>query len=511
MLDYPLSFYEHLTNVVVVPSDFYLDDVNTVISGTYYIKGDLILRATTISGTVTFVTEDDIVDLSTNGALRTLDSHNGVVMFAGGNISLNSTGSLALGLFYAPHGTISARVTNSDLQGSMVGDQVELNGTTTFTMTYNAAFASGTYSLPLTTIAFAPLPVDLPPSPSVPNLISPVNGASTQSSVGLIWDKSPWALVYHVQVATSPTFEAGTIVVDVSRLGTYHQANLLPNTQYWWRIQAINQAGTSAWSSVASFTTNAPTPTPTPTATSTPTRTPTKTSTPTLAATATRTPTPSRTPTPTSTPTFTWTPTPTSAPSATRTATPPPSPILAAPANNSTTASLRPLFDWPDVASVTGYGIQLATSPAFGASTVTDVTIIESYYIPAQDLLPNTRYYWRVKSLNGTASSSWSGYWTVTIGVSPPVLLSPVDGNVVASLRPSFTWQAAAGASYYQIQVAIDNQFVNRVIDYQLAGTSYMPMVNLQSGQTYFWRVRARGTYAGYVEWWSPAWSFTTP
>ena len=54
-----------------------------------------------------------------------------------------------------------------------------------------------------------------------------------------------------------PTF--ANLVVDTNGLGSgsYVLQNPLPNTQYFWRVRAANQGGTSDWAS-ASFTTVPP-------------------------------------------------------------------------------------------------------------------------------------------------------------------------------------------------------------------------------------------------------------
>lgn len=102
--------------------------------------------------------------------------------------------------------------------------------------------------------------------PSVPTLLSPLNGS-------LINDLTPrltWRAVtvpagttfdhYQVQVATDATF--ATLIVDqpVNALSPSEYTltvPLLPNTKYYWRVQAVNASGEySAWSAARYFRTS---------------------------------------------------------------------------------------------------------------------------------------------------------------------------------------------------------------------------------------------------------------
>ena len=129
MLQYPLNFYAGIATVVF-PTDLIIDSTSKVISGTIYSAGDITLMATKLSGPVTFVAGRDLKDMSTSGVFQTADPYNGVVIFAGRNISLGGTVNMPFGLLYAPNGTISIGSTIFDLKGSLVADQVEIKAAT---------------------------------------------------------------------------------------------------------------------------------------------------------------------------------------------------------------------------------------------------------------------------------------------------------------------------------------------------------------------------------------------
>jgi ligand-binding sensor domain-containing protein len=95
-----------------------------------------------------------------------------------------------------------------------------------------------------------------PPPPAAPKLASPANGAINQSiEITLAWQSSQGAAAYRLQVATDSLF--ATAVFDDSTItGTSRRIGpLAKGTTYYWRLNARNIAGPSAWSSTWRFTT----------------------------------------------------------------------------------------------------------------------------------------------------------------------------------------------------------------------------------------------------------------
>jgi formylglycine-generating enzyme required for sulfatase activity len=92
--------------------------------------------------------------------------------------------------------------------------------------------------------------------PSVPALASPLNGATGQStSPALIWNASSGATSYGVQVSALANFST----LLVSHTGVTATQNgisgLAGGSTCYWRVNATDAAGTSAWSGIWSFTT----------------------------------------------------------------------------------------------------------------------------------------------------------------------------------------------------------------------------------------------------------------
>lgn len=91
---------------------------------------------------------------------------------------------------------------------------------------------------------------------TVPNLTSPADGATDVSpSPTLTWSMVTSATTYEVQVATDAGFGA-IAYTQAGIVGTSATAaGLATNTQYFWRVRAINPCATSAWSAVFDFMT----------------------------------------------------------------------------------------------------------------------------------------------------------------------------------------------------------------------------------------------------------------
>lgn len=91
--------------------------------------------------------------------------------------------------------------------------------------------------------------------PGTPVLSLPATGATgVDINPTLSWASSTGAVSYNLQIATDSSFTNPTVVNALTSL-SYTPSNLEYNTRYYWRAQAVNTAGLSAWASARSFTT----------------------------------------------------------------------------------------------------------------------------------------------------------------------------------------------------------------------------------------------------------------
>lgn len=94
--------------------------------------------------------------------------------------------------------------------------------------------------------------------PDVPVLVTPANNATEVQLTGTVdWDAAARAENYDVQISTTSTFDAGTIVhEELATTDTESDYSGLDNdTDHWWRVRAHNVGGTSDWTAANKYRT----------------------------------------------------------------------------------------------------------------------------------------------------------------------------------------------------------------------------------------------------------------
>jgi subtilisin-like proprotein convertase family protein len=89
-------------------------------------------------------------------------------------------------------------------------------------------------------------------------LTTPADGSQQTQLPILRWVAQPDANRYEVQIATTPTFAAGTLRLnrnDVLVDSLIGAANLQKATVYYWRVRALNECGDSGWAGPFAFVT----------------------------------------------------------------------------------------------------------------------------------------------------------------------------------------------------------------------------------------------------------------
>jgi outer membrane protein OmpA-like peptidoglycan-associated protein/outer membrane protein W len=113
-----------------------------------------------------------------------------------------------------------------------------------------------------------PAPVAQPvvPAPPLPPVLAtPTNGATgVATNPTLTWNASSGATSYRLQASTDSTFASTTADQSGITTTSYSLSGLAAGTTYYWRVNATNSAGTSAYSTTWSLTTAAPPPPPVP-------------------------------------------------------------------------------------------------------------------------------------------------------------------------------------------------------------------------------------------------------
>lgn len=185
-------------------------------------------------------------------------------------------------------------------------------------------------------------------------------------------------------------------------------------------------------------------------------------------------------------------------------------PMLSLPGNGAFNQDLSPTFVWAEIAGADEYQIQVSTDFNHTNRVFNDVVPGTSLTLP-EELVFDTRYFWRVRGVSGSTNGSWSNTFrfNTVIGIPDQVaLLAP--GNGAENVSPNFTlqWQEDQGADNYRLQLSQDADFETTVINRLIPTTSFSTSQMLDFSTQYFWRVRAENR-AGESPW-SEVWSYTT-
>jgi hypothetical protein len=290
-------------------------------------------------------------------------------------------------------------------------------------------------------------------APAVPVLDLPKNDSNNVTlNPALYWLASSGAASYTAHLATDSLFNnlvrypGGLTATSVTLTG------LQNSTTYYWRVNASNNAGTSAWSAWRRFTTTA-----------------------------------------------------TSLPAA---------PALLSPLDGDTGVSKSPTLSWSPASGAVNYGLELATSSSFyPASLVYSRSGISGTSCSLLGLNPATVYYWRVNAANLAGPSAWSSVRSFTTTASPapeaPTPIIPDSGALNAALDPSLSlvWSSSYGAASYGLQISPYNDFRYALIDQSSLADTTRTVNGLDSLTTYCWRTNAANTYG--TSDWSAIWKFT--
>ncbi|MBI5778435.1 MAG: putative Ig domain-containing protein [Planctomycetes bacterium] len=174
------------------------------------------------------------------------------------------------------------------------------------------------------------------------------------------------------------------------------------------------------------------------------------------------------------------------------------------PGNNTSNISVTPELRWAAAAGATSYDVYfgLDNPPTNRVSNNQSGTTFNP-----STLINDTPYFWRINSKN-VGGTTIGNVWSFRTIVAPPALvtlLTPVDGSSNISVTPQLRWNAASGATSYDVYLGITNPPTNRVSNNQ-SGMTFNPST-LTNDTQYYWRVDSKnvgGTTPGNI------WSFRT-
>ena len=301
----------------------------------------------------------------------------------------------------------------------------------------------------------APPPPPPPPAPAAPGIVSPADGAVAAPPVTFDWTDVTGAASYTIQIDEISQFGA-PLVLSATTTASQLTTSALPDGTWFWRVRAVNSAGTAGdWSAVRTIQVQSTPPPPPPPV--------------------------------------------------------PGAPLLVSPADGAQVA--QPFtFDWSDVAAAAWYVIEADDSSTFAAPLVWAATTTPSQL--ATNSLPAGTVFWRVRAFNADGvGGPLSAVRTVQVqGTAPPPsgplpapsLVSPASDAQVPPGQPTvFDWNDVAGAATYTIQVDDSSTFSAPLTAGATVTSSRFTASSLPTARLW-WRVRANDG-AGAAGTWSAA------
>jgi hypothetical protein len=277
--------------------------------------------------------------------------------------------------------------------------------------------------------------------PSAPGLSFP-----TDASVGVAvipsfkWVASAGASSYSLQVSTNSSFSDLKFNQSGITNATIQVTSLFATLIYYWRVSATNSAGTSAWSSVWSFTTTGPSPD---------------------------------------------------------------VPLLNSPANKTTINSAPLSLSWIVSNGALHYTLQVSADSLFTSLAYNQDSII-TLSKQVTGLSASTYYWRvSATNNNGTSgwSKVWS---ITTAAPTSPSLSSPDNGALAQPLSLGLSWSASGGATSFNLQVSLNSSFTSTVSNLTGLASFNQQISGLISKTIYYWRVSASNSYgtSGWSDTW---------
>lgn len=271
------------------------------------------------------------------------------------------------------------------------------------------------------------------PTPEAPGLLDPDDNEANIPLTHLFkWDAGAFTEEFEIQVATSVNFS--TIVAQAEHVTTMATglSGMDYNSTYYWRVRGVNTYGVGPWSAVYRFHTQIRVPSP---------------------------------------------------------------PVLRQPGNGVTQVPTTVMLSWLPSNSAVDYRVQVSTLPGFHPMHL-DTAGITGTSLQLRDLVPATRYYWRVLGRNSLGEGLWASAWNFVTDDGKPAAITLVapDSGAMRITRDALVWNRDARALRYELQVATDDMFGTIVLNQTALVDTTFTLPYLAPGIWHWWRVRATGT-----------------
>ncbi len=279
--------------------------------------------------------------------------------------------------------------------------------------------------------------------PQAPVASSPPQNANQENVPVIIsWYPSSQAVAYRIQVSNDSTFTSVVIDSIISTATSDSLINLMPSQKYYWRVNALNQTGSSSFTPPNRFITSGPPLTP---------------------------------------------------------------PVLLEPKDKAMNSPVNLTFKWQRNSNASSYELQVAASSDF-CELMLDTLISNDSSFSYSGLEFNKTYFWHLRAVpknNLFGISTYSAARTfITTNYPPgiPEIISPSNDMVNVSLNPTLVWRQSAYAYDYELKISTSISFNIALIDSSNITQTSIKLASLKPNTAYYWEVKAYNA-AGTSNW----------
>lgn len=181
-------------------------------------------------------------------------------------------------------------------------------------------------------------------------------------------------------------------------------------------------------------------------------------------------------------------------------------PTLVSPINNIANQMPNVLLNWSAIPGAFFYKVEVSTDSLFGTSKKysTNLTAIN-----ASNLQFDSKYFWRVKGLNATDSSAWSGTGTF-FSIKTVNIVKPENNTINRTISAYIKWSAIGGVTGYEYQIDSSLTFASPYLVKSIIAGNKIEAYSKQLAFNQIYFLRMRAIHAEDTSNWSTVVSFTT-
>jgi alpha-tubulin suppressor-like RCC1 family protein len=166
-------------------------------------------------------------------------------------------------------------------------------------------------------------------------------------------------------------------------------------------------------------------------------------------------------------------------------------------------------FSWEEGIYKKDYRLQISRENDF-RDFIINRLIVKNNSTEIKQLDYWQKYFWRVRNESGDTLGYWSEIWQFKTRMSDMLLMYPENTQTGLEQEINFKWNPVVGAEFYQLQISKNDQFTDLVYSKDSLINTEQFVPNLESQMLYYWRVRVWNTELIGTAYWSEVWTFRT-